>query len=102
MKSSLFQINWREFGESLILLFISTFLTGIAEAIYAGMFPTGDQLLLSLKAGAIACIGYIIKNLLRNNEGAYFKKDVPVFELKAKVEEQLQELQRKENLKNAS
>jgi hypothetical protein len=67
--SNFLNINWRDLGKAVIMLFLTTFITGITTAIQAGHFPDGPQLLFSLKAGGLAALAYLLKNLFTNSNG---------------------------------
>jgi hypothetical protein len=75
MNSTIFTLNWKDLGKGAITAVITAFLTTISVGIYAGRFPSVEELkaagLTSLAAGC----AYIVKNLLTNNQGEFLKAD---------------------------
>jgi hypothetical protein len=74
MNSSIFSLNWGDFGKGLIVAFLTAFLATIGQAVELGQLPTLPMLKVAAIAGATAGIAYIIKNLLSNDEGKFLKK----------------------------
>jgi hypothetical protein len=69
-------LNIADLAKSAIMAFIGAFLTGFYKFIEQGSFPESwAQWKPIVLGGLISMVGYLIKNLLTNNEGEFLKKD---------------------------
>lgn len=80
MRSSFFSLNWRDLGHGVFLAVVSAISTGLYQVIdgltaIPPVYPTTHDLMITLKIGLGAGLGYMLKQLLSNTSGILFKKD---------------------------
>lgn len=69
-------INWRDAAKSLILFFITTFVTSLVQGFKDGQLPTLIEIKTAAIIGLTASISYLLKNYLTNNQDQFLKPDV--------------------------
>lgn len=67
--SKLFTLNVRDFIKGLVMAVIGAVLTGLYQAVAAGMTPDIRSM---LTVGALAGLSYLIKNLFTTSDGKVF------------------------------
>ena len=77
MNSGFFKLNWRDLVKTALMLVIGTVLTAVLQGLQAipPHFPTGPELLVSLKVGGAVGLSYVIRKLLENSDGEFLKKE---------------------------
>lgn len=68
-RSNFLNIDWNDLGRALLMLFITTFIGGIIDGVSNGAFPTVAAMLLAAKAGGVAALGYLLKQIISNSKG---------------------------------
>lgn len=68
-KSTFLSVNVNDFLKGLLMIVITSIVTGFYELLTAGTVLTWDTIKPILLAGVTAGIGYIIKNFLTNSQG---------------------------------
>jgi len=74
--SGFLKLNLADLGKSLIVAFFSAFITALYALFQAGSFPTWQQIVTCAGVGVAGAIGYLVKNVLSNNQGEILAKDV--------------------------
>lgn len=75
MKSSYLNLNIADLVKGSVVAAGTVVLSILGSMIEAGASPTQEQLVLSVKAGALAAISYLVKNLFTNSDDKIFKSE---------------------------
>jgi VIT1/CCC1 family predicted Fe2+/Mn2+ transporter len=61
--SNFLRLNFWDVVKSLVVAFLTAFITAIYAVIQTGEFPTWEQIQSALMVGLAALLGYLVKNL---------------------------------------
>ena len=76
MKSVLGSISWKDAGKALILIIITTIVTGIYQALQSGTFDLTWVFMKPIVISALgAALAYIIKNFLTNSQDQFLTSE---------------------------
>jgi hypothetical protein len=74
--SNIFSINLKDFGKALVVVVASAALQFLFELVQAkGFAISADDWIQLLNVAVIAGLGYLVKNVLTNNQGEFLKGD---------------------------
>jgi hypothetical protein len=72
MQSLFGSINLLDIGKGALVAALTVFVGAFGGGLQSGVFPAGPDILVWVKAGLVAGIGYILKNLFTNSQGKTF------------------------------
>lgn len=73
--SSLYKLNYRDLFNGWVIAFLTAFFTALSNSMGTGEIPDLEDVKIFCAIGFSAGISYLVKNLVTNNEGKFFKKD---------------------------
>jgi hypothetical protein len=78
MRSNFLRLNYSDYIKGFLMAFITAILTAVYTAINSNTFSL-DWIFFKpiIMIGLASGIGYLIKNVLTNNEGQFLKKNSP-------------------------
>lgn len=75
MFSNFLQLNHRDLVKSVVVYFISTFITALYTILEAGELPSWEQWQKIAIVSAGATLSYLVKNLFTNSEDKFAKHE---------------------------